>query len=79
MLELARYVVLNPVRAGLCSHPGAWAWSSYRATAGIARVPQLLAVDWLLRYFGPTRRQATAAYRAFVDQARQPIRERLPR
>jgi len=26
LLELARYVVLNPVRAGLVSHPGDWRW-----------------------------------------------------
>jgi putative transposase len=33
---LCRYVVLNPVRAGLCRHPVDWGWSSYRATAGIS-------------------------------------------
>lgn len=31
LLELARYVVLNPVRAGLVAHPQDWSWSSYRA------------------------------------------------
>src|SRR5438874_2291483 len=31
LIELARYIVLNPVRAGLCGHPGEWRWSSYRA------------------------------------------------
>jgi hypothetical protein len=35
LLELARYVVLNPVRAGLCHSAGKWRWSSYRATAGL--------------------------------------------
>ncbi len=34
LLELARYVVLNPVRAGLVSHPEDWPWTSYRVTAG---------------------------------------------
>ena len=34
LLELARYVVLNPVRAGMVAHPEEWPWSSYRATAG---------------------------------------------
>jgi putative transposase len=28
-LEACRYIVLNPVRAGLCSHPAEWPWSSY--------------------------------------------------
>lgn len=35
LLELARYVVLNPVRAGLVARPEEWPWSSYRATAGL--------------------------------------------
>jgi putative transposase len=34
LAEACRYVVCNPVRAGLCTHPEEWAWSSYRATAG---------------------------------------------
>jgi hypothetical protein len=34
LLEACRYVVLNPVRAGLASRPSEWAWSSYRATVG---------------------------------------------
>jgi len=34
LLELARYVVLNPVRAGMVVWPEDWPWSSYRATAG---------------------------------------------
>ena len=33
LLELARYVVLNPVRAGMVDAQ-AWRWSSYRATTG---------------------------------------------
>lgn len=37
LLELCRYVVLNPARAGAVKTPGAWKWSSYRATAGTGR------------------------------------------
>ena len=33
LLELCRYIVLNPVRAGLVSNPGKGDWSSYRSTA----------------------------------------------
>jgi len=32
LLELARYVVLNPVREGMCRRPEDWPWSSYRTT-----------------------------------------------
>jgi putative transposase len=35
LVAACRYVVLNPVRAGLCADPAAWAWSSYATTAGI--------------------------------------------
>ncbi len=34
LLELARYVVLNPVRANMVHRPEEWSCSSYRATAG---------------------------------------------
>src|SRR4030042_35639 len=34
LLELSRYVVLNPVRAGLVKQPSRWAWSSYHAMVG---------------------------------------------
>lgn len=49
LLELARYIVLNPVRAGMVSHAEDWPWSSYRASAGIAAPPLFLATDGLLR------------------------------
>jgi len=29
LLELTRYVVLNPVRAGMVTSPGDWVWSSF--------------------------------------------------
>jgi REP element-mobilizing transposase RayT len=67
LLELSRYVVLNPVRAGMVARVERWAWSSFRATAGLAPVPQWLEVSWLLARFGATRAAARAAYRRFVD------------
>jgi putative transposase len=42
VLEVSAYVVLNPVRAGLVRAPGEWEWSSYRFSAGIARVPPFI-------------------------------------
>lgn len=41
------YVVLNPVVAGLVSHPADWPWSSFRATAGLEQAHPLLCLDWL--------------------------------
>ncbi len=67
LLECCRYVVLNPVRAGLCERPEDWPWSSYRATAGIDVAPPFLAVQHVLGLFGRDLRRAEAAYRAFVE------------
>ncbi len=66
LLELARYVVLNPVRAGLCAAAGDWPWSSYRATAGESSPPGWLAADWLLAPFDGAGAAGRAAYKAFV-------------
>jgi REP-associated tyrosine transposase len=43
LLELARYVVLNPVRARMARTPGEYPWSSYRAMIGAAVAPEWLA------------------------------------
>jgi putative transposase len=68
LLELARYMVLNPVRAGIVATPGDWPWSSYRATVGEAPAPAFLATDWLLRPFADSTEEAVAAYRRFVAE-----------
>lgn len=44
LLELTRYVVLNPVRAGMAKKPSDWPWSSYRASVGLAPLAPWLAV-----------------------------------
>ena len=61
LLEACRYVVLNPVRAGLVAAPEEWTWSSYRATVRPSG-ETAIAVDELLKFFG---READAARRAF--------------
>src|ERR1700682_2543332 len=66
LLELHRYVVLNPVRARLVRRPGEWPWSNYRATSGRSAVPPWLEVDWTLSQFGLRRGAAREAYRRFV-------------
>lgn len=66
LLELCRYVVLNPVRTGTVARPGRYAWSSYRATAGKGKAPAFLTTDWLLAQFGRARRTSQRAYEKFV-------------
>jgi putative transposase len=63
--EVCRYIVLNPVRAGLVAHPGEWRWSSFRATAGETAVPGFLSVDWVRSLSGA--RTQTDAIRRFVS------------
>ena len=42
LLEVCRYVDLNPVRARIIRDPGRWQWSSYRAHTGQASAPAWL-------------------------------------
>lgn len=66
LLEVCRYVVLNPVRAHIKKRPEDWKWTSYQATAGQAPAHPCLTTDWVLGQFSRTRRQAEKEYRQFV-------------
>jgi len=68
LLELARYVVLNPVRAGMVPGAGDWPWSSYRAMVGEAPAAAWLETDWVLGQFGEERSRARGGYAAFVRE-----------
>ena len=66
LLELCRYIILNPVRAGIESEPKKWVWSSYQATAYSVKVPNFLTVDWILGQFAMIKDEARKEYRKFV-------------
>jgi putative transposase len=51
-MSLARYIALNPVRAGLVERPEDWPWSAYRYFAGLAEPPEFLSCAPVLRLFG---------------------------
>ncbi|MCL4491506.1 MAG: transposase [Nitrospirae bacterium] len=68
LLELCRYVVLNPVRANMVEKPEEWKWSSYGATAGLKNVPNYLTVDWILGLFSNNKAEAQKRYRKFVRE-----------
>ena len=68
LLELCRYVVLNPVRANMVEKPEEWKWSSYGATAGLKTVPNYLTVDWILGLFSNNKAEAQKRYRKFVRE-----------
>jgi REP-associated tyrosine transposase len=72
MLEIVRYLPLNPVRARICSRPGDWRWSSFRATIGLVPKPAFLTLDRVLGYFGAEERIARRRYISFVEAADAP-------
>ena len=70
LLELARYIVLNPVRAQMVRSAKDWPWSSYRATVGIKNPNNGLMVDWILSSFSSRKSIAVKRYREFVSEGR---------
>ena len=71
LFSTCSYVVLNPLRAGLCRHPADWTWSSYRATAALIAKPAFLTTEFIHGTFAgktpPARR-----YAQFVADAMDP-------
>jgi REP element-mobilizing transposase RayT len=68
LLELCRYVVLNPVRAETRRRAEDWRWSSYRATAGLCQPADWRETGWVLEQFGRSKARARENYRRLVSQ-----------
>jgi len=68
LAPLVRYVVLNPVLAGVVQDPAAWRWSSYRATAGAAPAPALLDLSWMVGPSGLALPEAQQAWRSHIGE-----------
>lgn len=67
--ELARYIVLNPVRAKMVKTAGQWPWSSYALMISQHPCPTWFAVDRILMQFSHEREQAQHRYIDFVQSA----------
>jgi hypothetical protein len=65
-IQVGRYVVLNPVRAGMVAEAVEWKWSSHRATLGKVAPPPFLDVEWTIGQFSRRRDFALEAYANFV-------------
>jgi putative transposase len=65
LLELVRYIHLNPVRAGVVTDPREYWWSSHRAYLGEVRYPRLN-TEFVLSQFAPGRGKAQRLYEDFV-------------
>lgn len=67
IVELSRYIHLNPVRAGLVRRPGAWEWSSYGDyTNSSGPGKEWIATAEILNYFGKRKKTAGAKYAEYV-------------
>jgi len=65
LLELVRYLHLNPVRAGMVQDPEAYAWSSHGAYLGQQSITWLT-TDWVYRHFSENTKEAMRLYRCFA-------------
>jgi putative transposase len=66
--ELCRYVVLNPVRAGLAPAPEQWRWSSFAPAMGKAPKPRFFDPRRVLSLFAGKTDEARDDYRQFVAE-----------
>jgi len=68
LLELTRYVVLNPVRAKMVARVEDWPWSSYPAMLGSVALFPWLETDWIIGQFNDDRLKAIDGYINFVRE-----------
>jgi putative transposase len=68
LLELCRYIILNPLRANMVDSPDEWLWSSWHSMIGNAESPPWLSTDALLKLFDNDRGSAIRSYIAFVKE-----------
>ena len=69
LLELLRYIHLNPVRARMVASADDYPWSSHHAYSGRREEPWVT-TDFGLSLFHADRQQAVTAYRRFVKETR---------
>lgn len=67
LLELSRYIHLNPVRAKIVDRPEQYAWSSYRCYAGLSTPPEWLNTGFILDNIADENADRQKEYRLFVE------------
>ncbi len=68
LLEVCRYIVLNPVRAGIVHDPLEWAYSSYRKTVGDSKQYKYLYPDQILSFFSHSLDEAKKGFKKYVEK-----------
>ncbi|MGD8940653.1 MAG: transposase [Gammaproteobacteria bacterium] len=69
LLELVRYIHLNPVRAKMVRQPSAYPWSGHRCYLGKETLPWLC-TEWVLSQFGKRINTCRKRYEEFVRAGR---------
>ena len=67
LLELIRYIHLNPVRAGITKTPDEYPWSSHKAYLGVEKI-EWLTTEWLLSQFAKRVVNAQKKYARFINR-----------
>lgn len=67
LLTCSRYIELNPVRAGMATHPGDYRWSSFHGNAAGVEDP-IVAPHSLYLALGDSPRARSSAYGALLDR-----------
>jgi len=67
LLELSRYIHLNPIRAQIVKVPEEYKWSSYRYYIGKEGGYDWINKGWLLEEYGETQKKAQRKYKEFVE------------
>ena len=70
LLELTRYIHLNPVRSGMVRRAEDYPWSGQRAYLGLETIPWLT-TDRVLSMFSGRRDRARRTYRGFVEEGKE--------
>ncbi len=68
LVELSRYIHLNPVRAGMAGKPEQYAWSSYRGYIGKGKAETWVEHAWILGQFGKDSKEAQRNYKKYVEK-----------
>jgi hypothetical protein len=65
LLELIRYLHLNPIRAGIVTNPLDYPWSSHQIYVGKKKA-KCVETEWILSQFGQKKRESIKRYQGFI-------------
>ena len=73
IVEVARYIAANPLRAGLCDRAELWPWSTYPMALGITPRPSHVTLDLIMACSMPTSASTRPASASASWSSRSPL------